>query len=187
MAIILLASAQLTVCAEYIHGFFRYTVEDGSVTITAYRGNEEEVTVPSMIGGNPVNVIAAGAFANNSTVKTIHLPDTIMTVETGAFGPEQKVIYAAYETEPEQSTVTTARDPETEQNTVTDAPETEPDITPGDVDGDGEINNKDVVRLFRYVSVAEVVYNKKCDFNKDGKVNNKDVVQLFKKVSDDQS
>ena len=79
---------------EYIHGYLRYSVEDNSVTITDYRGREEVVTVPAMIGGNPVNTIAAGAFANSATVREIHLPDTIMTVEDGAFAPGQVVIYA---------------------------------------------------------------------------------------------
>ncbi|MBO4422519.1 MAG: InlB B-repeat-containing protein [Clostridia bacterium] len=54
----------------------------------------------------------------------------------------------------------------------------------GDVNGDGKINNKDVVALFRYVSSGESgadmdVY----DFNGDGKINNKDVVALFRYVS----
>lgn len=55
---------------------------------------------------------------------------------------------------------------------------------PGDVNNDGEVNNKDVVTLFRYVSGGkkaddETVY----DYNKDGDVNNKDVVALFRALS----
>lgn len=55
---------------------------------------------------------------------------------------------------------------------------------PGDLNRDGETNNKDVVILFRYVSSSikdddESIY----DFNKDGEVNNKDVVALFRNVS----
>lgn len=57
-------------------------------------------------------------------------------------------------------------------------------IRPGDVNGDYEINNKDVVTLFRYVSGGnkiedETVY----DYNGDKEVNNKDVVALFRYVS----
>ena len=53
-----------------------------------------------------------------------------------------------------------------------------------DFNGDGEINNKDVVFLFRYVSGGakeedESVY----DFNGDKEVNNKDVVELFRFAS----
>lgn len=54
----------------------------------------------------------------------------------------------------------------------------------GDTNGDGNIDNKDVVVLFRYVSgnksgaVAE-----NCDYNKDNEINNKDVVALFRALS----
>ncbi len=55
---------------------------------------------------------------------------------------------------------------------------------PGDMNGDGRENNKDVVFLFRFVSRYDgsdfdTIY----DFNGDGKVNNKDVVALFRYVS----
>ncbi|MBO4422516.1 MAG: hypothetical protein J5879_03690 [Clostridia bacterium] len=57
-------------------------------------------------------------------------------------------------------------------------------IQRGDVNGDGKINNKDVVALFRYVSSGATdadpaIY----DFTEDGKINNKDVVSLFRYVS----
>ena len=54
----------------------------------------------------------------------------------------------------------------------------------GDVTGDGKLNNKDVVTLFRSVSGDSVeCVAEACDVNGDGKVNNKDVVALFKHVS----
>ena len=56
---------------------------------------------------------------------------------------------------------------------------------PGDADGDREINNRDIVTLFRYVSGIETAAAPdNCDFNGDGKVNNKDVTTLFRAVSD---
>lgn len=93
--VILLITVPILTGADYIHGYFRYTVEDGSITITDYQGKEAEVTVPAMIGNSPVNVIAAGAFAKNSHVKTVILPDTIMTIEEGAFGSGQKTVFAS--------------------------------------------------------------------------------------------
>ena len=55
---------------------------------------------------------------------------------------------------------------------------------PGDTNGDGEINNKDVVVLFRFVSggTSDTV-EANCDFNADNEVNNKDVAALFRYVS----
>ena len=55
---------------------------------------------------------------------------------------------------------------------------------PGDVNGDGGIDNKDVVLLFRFVSGNKTgAVEANCDFNKDGEVNNKDVTSLFRYVS----
>ena len=55
----------------------------------------------------------------------------------------------------------------------------------GDVNGDGNVNNKDVVALFRHASGGTIEVDEvACDTNGDGYVNNKDVVALFKHVSD---
>ncbi len=54
-----------------------------------------------------------------------------------------------------------------------------------DINGDGKVNNKDVVALFRYVSDDDVdVVLSRLDVNGDGKANNKDVVALFRIVSE---
>lgn len=55
---------------------------------------------------------------------------------------------------------------------------------PGDINDDGNVNNKDVVALFRYVSGSSVTVNVAAvDINGDGSINNKDVVALFRYVS----
>lgn len=58
------------------------------------------------------------------------------------------------------------------------------DVVPviGDADNDGRISNRDVVKLFRYVSGDDKLYVKQRagDVNQDGEINNKDVVLLFK-------
>ena len=51
-----------------------------------------------------------------------------------------------------------------------------------DVNCDGEVNNKDVVYLFRYVS-DNTAYDALYDVNGDGSVDNKDVVCLFRLLS----
>ena len=56
---------------------------------------------------------------------------------------------------------------------------------PGDIDGDGEVNNKDLTRLFQYLSDWDVEVNEAAlDVNGDGKVNNKDLTRLFQYLSD---
>lgn len=66
--------------------------------------------------------------------------------------------------------------------TVTDPNKTY--FIPGDVNGDGEVDNKDVVTLFRYLSGGNVKVNTiALDVNGDGSVDNKDVVVLFRFLS----
>ena len=77
----------------YTEGYFKYRVEKDSVTICDYFGKESEVTVPAMIVGNPVSKISKGAFADNSKVKKVNLPDTIMTIEEGAFASGIRIVY----------------------------------------------------------------------------------------------
>lgn len=55
---------------------------------------------------------------------------------------------------------------------------------PGDINGDGEVDNKDVTRLFRYLSQYDVeVVEAALDVNGDGEVNNKDLTRLFRYLS----
>lgn len=77
----------------YISKYFRYTVEEQSVTILGYNGSESEVAIPAQIARNPVNVIAKGAFVDCDTVLKITLPDTIMIIEEGAFAPGQIIVH----------------------------------------------------------------------------------------------
>ncbi|WP_296059767.1 hypothetical protein [uncultured Ellagibacter sp.] len=77
----------------YTEGALNYTIADESITITDYFGKDAEVTVPASIAGTPVNTIATGAFAHNDSVKKVNLPDTITTVEEGAFAAGITVNY----------------------------------------------------------------------------------------------
>ena len=59
------------------------------------------------------------------------------------------------------------------------------DYVPGDINGDGEVDNKDLTRLFRYLSDYDVeVVEAALDVNGDGEVNNKDLTRLFQYLSD---
>ena len=56
---------------------------------------------------------------------------------------------------------------------------------PGDINGDGKVNNKDATRLLQYLSDWNVeVVEAALDVNGDGKVNNKDATRLLQYLSD---
>ncbi|MBE6530456.1 MAG: hypothetical protein E7680_07700 [Ruminococcaceae bacterium] len=56
---------------------------------------------------------------------------------------------------------------------------------PGDINGDLSVNNKDLTRLFQYLSDWDVEVNENAlDVNGDGNVNNKDLTRLFQFLSD---
>lgn len=55
---------------------------------------------------------------------------------------------------------------------------------PGDINSDDKVNNKDLTRLFQYLSKWNVEVNEAAlDINGDGKVNNKDLTRLFQYLS----
>lgn len=72
---------------------FLWREEAEGVTVTAYLGAEDTVTIPAELDGQPVRVIAAGAF-QNAACETVILPDTLYTLEDGAFrGSALSVLY----------------------------------------------------------------------------------------------
>ena len=88
----------------YTEGALYYTIADESITITGYFGRDEVVTVPASIAGIPVNIIAKGAFTGSSAVRVVDLPDTITTVEEGAFASGITVNYNSNIVQPDDPT-----------------------------------------------------------------------------------
>lgn len=88
----------------YTEGALYYTIADESITITGYFGRDEVVTVPASIAGIPVNTIAKGAFTGNSAARVVDLPDTITTVEEGAFAAGITVNYNSNIVQPDEPT-----------------------------------------------------------------------------------
>ena len=96
LTLLLLASIPAVAFAsgeKYTEGTLYYTIGDGTITIVGCFGKKTEITVPSSIGGLPVNTIASGAFVGNKYLKVLNLPDTITTVEGGAIGGGISVVY----------------------------------------------------------------------------------------------
>ena len=92
-AMLVLSAPAVQGAAVYTEGYFEYQVKDGGIVICGYFGRESVVTVPASIAGYPVSVIGTGAFSGCEQVDKINLPDTIMTIQEGAIGGTQTVVY----------------------------------------------------------------------------------------------
>lgn len=72
-----------TLSFELIDGGQNYAVKKGSAT-----NRLKEITVPAMYNGKPVTVIDGGAFLSCNNLITVNIPDSIVTIFTGADGTE---------------------------------------------------------------------------------------------------
>ena len=54
-------------------------------TIVSYLGNDETVKIPSEANGLPVTVIMFDAFANNTSIKTVIIPESVDFISTNVF------------------------------------------------------------------------------------------------------
>ncbi|MBR4034449.1 MAG: leucine-rich repeat protein, partial [Clostridia bacterium] len=73
-----------TETAPVTSGDFEYRLRDDGTLAVFYKGEAEEVTVPSEIDGKTVTAIGEGAFWL-SRVKKVTLPDTITLIDRDAF------------------------------------------------------------------------------------------------------
>lgn len=65
-------------------GDFTYKTAEDGVTVTGYTGSEVVVVIPDTLGGSPVVAIAEGAFADQTSLKALSIPNTVRTVGKGA-------------------------------------------------------------------------------------------------------
>ncbi len=67
-------------------GKYQYTIlEDNTVQIDKYLGEEEIVEIPNQIDGKDITIIGQKAFMSKTTIESIEMPNTIETIELGAF------------------------------------------------------------------------------------------------------
>ena len=69
-----------------------YSMNSNSITILGYNGSNSIVTIPSKINGLPVTFIEDNAFANQSNITTITIPDSVVTFGTNVFGNSPNLV-----------------------------------------------------------------------------------------------
>ncbi len=73
---------------------FTYRVENGTATVTGYRGDTAFVQVPAALDGYPVTKIGQRAF-EGSDVTVVELPDCVREVDWFAFYGCAKLLYVS--------------------------------------------------------------------------------------------
>lgn len=73
------------VSANGVYDDFSYARIDGGVVVTGYNGCSETVVFPSEIHGYDVIGIGKSAMRGNNSVRSVTVPDTVRSVDEGAF------------------------------------------------------------------------------------------------------
>nr|MCR4925573.1 leucine-rich repeat protein [Clostridiales bacterium] len=69
----------------YAQADYDYTISNGTVTITKYKGSTKNVVVPSTIAGYTVTGCSVNAFSGNTSITSLTLPATIKSVWADSF------------------------------------------------------------------------------------------------------
>ncbi len=67
-------------------GLIYNKLDDNTIEIMKYVGNDTEVNIPSKIDNIPVTSIHSGAFYGSNTIKSVVIPDSVVSLGDGVFG-----------------------------------------------------------------------------------------------------
>lgn len=70
----------------FTSGDYKYALlDDGTVEITKYKGKEEALTIPDILGGKKVTSIGDRAFSFCGSLTFVAIPDSVTSIENCAF------------------------------------------------------------------------------------------------------
>lgn len=73
---------------------FKYGIsKKGTITITKYNGESEQIVIPSKMEGKSVAIIGSNAFLNCKSVKSVKIPEGVDTIGESAFSGCENLIY----------------------------------------------------------------------------------------------
>lgn len=71
--------------ATPVEDFEWLVLTNGTVKITYYDGEDEEIVIPAEVDGKRVTEIGKYAFADCTEITSITIPDTVTAIADGAF------------------------------------------------------------------------------------------------------
>ncbi|MBR2927350.1 MAG: leucine-rich repeat domain-containing protein [Clostridia bacterium] len=75
--------AAFALAAEAREEDLEYTVTNGEITVTKYKGSGVSVTIPERLNGTPITAIGQGAFADQTQLKALILPNGLHSLGAG--------------------------------------------------------------------------------------------------------
>lgn len=67
------------------HGTLQYSINDGTASITGYRGKDTRLIIPALIEECEVTHIGKKAFLSNKMLKEVTLPESVVRIDDWAF------------------------------------------------------------------------------------------------------
>ena len=166
-----------------------FEVKPGTLTIAGNAFGSckslTSVTIP-----DSVTTIGDDAFYGCTSLTSVTIPDSVTTIGSYAFDSCTSlttVYYGGSKAQWKTISIDSDNDPLLNANIIfakEDAP-----FTPGDANGDGKINSRDVILVMKAVLAANagapapsgLIFDA-ADLNGDGKLNNRDVIAVMKAV-----
>lgn len=60
-------------------------MEDGTICVTGYMGDDEEVVIPPLYGERPITVLFDDLFKGHTEITSVQIPDTVTNIGANVF------------------------------------------------------------------------------------------------------
>ena len=156
-----------------------------TVTLIGWDAFWNCAALESIVIPDSVNIVGGFAFSGCTALKSIKIGAGVYKIGFNAFENCRQITDVYYPLDKTgRAAVEVSGGNGIFEAAVWHYNNSEKGIRPGDINGDSKVNNKDLTRLFKYLSKWNVEVNETAlDVNADSAVNNKDLTRLFQYLS----